>query len=220
MNGGADLGGMMGFGPVAPETDEPLFHAPWEARALGMVVALGACGQWNIDASRFAREDTHPGDYTGTPYYAIWLKAATRLMLEKDMITQDEIAQGVPLIAAAPIKRRLAAEDVDAMLSAGGPADRPEQGEPAFAVGDQIRTINDHPTTHTRMARYARDKVGTITKVHGFHVFPDSNAQGQGEDPQWLYQVAFSARTLWGAQGREGDSVTLDLWEPYLRTVL
>ncbi|HBM40896.1 MAG TPA: nitrile hydratase subunit beta, partial [Sulfitobacter sp.] len=56
--------------------------------------------------------------------------------------------------------------------------------------------INNHPTTHTRMARYARDKIGTITKVHGFHVFPDSNAQGQGEDPQWLYQVAFSARTL------------------------
>lgn len=219
MNGGADLGGMMGFGPVAPETDEPLFHAPWEARALGMVVALGACGQWNIDASRFAREDTHPADYTRTPYYTIWLKAATRLMLEKGMITQEEITQGVPLTTAAPIKRRLAAEDVDAMLSAGGPADRPEQGEPAFAVGDQIRTINNHPTTHTRMARYARDKVGTITKVHGFHVFPDSNAQGQGENPQWLYQVAFSARTLWGAQGREGDSVTLDLWQPYLRAI-
>ncbi|HBR38098.1 MAG TPA: nitrile hydratase subunit beta, partial [Sulfitobacter pontiacus] len=35
MNGGADLGGMMGFGPVVQEEDEPLFHAPWEARALG-----------------------------------------------------------------------------------------------------------------------------------------------------------------------------------------
>ncbi|WP_289081660.1 nitrile hydratase subunit beta [uncultured Sulfitobacter sp.] len=219
MNGGADLGGMMGFGPVVQEEDEPLFHAPWEARALGIVVALGACGQWNIDAARSAREDMHPGDYTRTPYYAIWLKAAKRLMVEKGMLTEAEIAQSVPLTPAAPIKRKLAAEDVDAMLAAGGPADRPATGTPAFAVGDQIRTINNHPTTHTRMARYARDKIGTITKVHGFHIFPDSNAQGQGEDPQWLYQVAFSARTLWGDQARADDSVTLDLWEPYLRTI-
>ncbi|TIX54528.1 MAG: nitrile hydratase subunit beta, partial [Mesorhizobium sp.] len=27
MNGPQDLGGQMGFGPVAPETDEPYFHA-------------------------------------------------------------------------------------------------------------------------------------------------------------------------------------------------
>ena len=115
MNGGADLGGMMGFGPVVQEEDEPLFHAPWEARALGIVVALGACGQWNIDAARSAREDMHPGDYTRTPYYAIWLKAAKRLMVEKGMLTEAEIAQSVPLTPAAPIKRKLAAEDVDSM---------------------------------------------------------------------------------------------------------
>ena len=31
---------MMGFGPVDPEADEPLFHAPWERRVLGFTVAL------------------------------------------------------------------------------------------------------------------------------------------------------------------------------------
>jgi hypothetical protein len=30
MNGAQDLGGMMGFGPVAIEADEPWFHAAWE----------------------------------------------------------------------------------------------------------------------------------------------------------------------------------------------
>jgi nitrile hydratase subunit beta len=30
MNGAQDMGGQMGFGPIAPETDEPLFHAAWE----------------------------------------------------------------------------------------------------------------------------------------------------------------------------------------------
>jgi hypothetical protein len=39
MNGPHDLGGQMGFGPVAPETDEPKFHADWERRALGITLA-------------------------------------------------------------------------------------------------------------------------------------------------------------------------------------
>ena len=39
MNGAQDLGGVMGFGPIAPEKDEPLFHAPWEKRALALTPA-------------------------------------------------------------------------------------------------------------------------------------------------------------------------------------
>ena len=105
------------------------------------------------------------------------------------------------------------------MLSAGGPADRPAQGHPVWQVGDRIKTINNHPRTHTRLPRYARDKAGEITKVHGFHVFPDSNASGLGEDPHWLYQVTFTSRDLWGEQGNAADTVSLDLWEPYLKAL-
>ena len=40
MNGAHDMGGMHGFGPVQPEgAGEPLFHAPWERRALGLTLA-------------------------------------------------------------------------------------------------------------------------------------------------------------------------------------
>jgi nitrile hydratase len=52
--------------------------------------------------------------------------------------------------------------------------------------------------------------------VHGTHVFPDTNAHGEGEQPRWLYSVAFDAAELWGPQGRGGDTILLDLWEPYL----
>ena len=31
MNGVHDLGGMMGFGPIQREADEPVFHAEWTA---------------------------------------------------------------------------------------------------------------------------------------------------------------------------------------------
>ena len=56
MNGAQDMGGMMGFGPVLPEKDEPVFHAPWERRAFALTLAMGAPGGWNIDQGRAARE--------------------------------------------------------------------------------------------------------------------------------------------------------------------
>ncbi len=217
MNGGADLGGMMGFGPVVEEPDEPKFHEPWEARVLGMVIALGACGQWNIDMSRYARESLPPADYLRGPYYHIWLEAVVRLMKDRGMITEPEIEQAKSLEPPVKVKGMLRAGDVDAVLFAGGPVNRPEQGSPKFGIGGTIRTINNHPATHTRMARYARDKIGRITKIHGFHVLPDSNAQGMGENPEWLYQVTFTSRDLWGEQGNDIDTVSLDLWESYLK---
>jgi nitrile hydratase len=100
------------------------------------------------------------------------------------------------------------------MLARGGPASREAPRPARFAVGDRVRTRNIHPHTHTRLPRYARDKVGTVELVHGAHVFPDSNANFAGEDPQWLYTVRFTARELWGRETR--DSVTIDAFEPYL----
>jgi nitrile hydratase len=47
-------------------------------------------------------------------------------------------------------------------------------------------------------------------------VFPDSNAQGLGEDPQWVYAVVFAGTELWGADADPSLSVAVDCWEPYL----
>ena len=44
MNSAHDLGGQMGFGPVVPEKDEPVFHADWEKKVLAINVAAGAMG--------------------------------------------------------------------------------------------------------------------------------------------------------------------------------
>ena len=58
--------------------------------------------------------------------------------------------------------------------------------------------------------------LGMIESLHGCHVFPDTNALGQGENPQWLYTVRFNARDLWGADADPNLSVSVDAWEPYL----
>ena len=221
MNGGADLGGMMGFGPVIDESQasdvtEPNFHAHWESRVMGMAIAMGACGTWNIDQSRFARETLPPASYMQFSYYRIWLEGLIKLLQDHDMVSAEEINQGTALEPAAPIKRKLLKADVQSALKAGGPADRPQTHPAAFQTGQLVRTINKHPQSHTRLPRYARDKIGIVSKVFGVHVYPDSSAQGLGENPQWLYQIQFKATALWGDDKNPQDTVSLDLWEPYL----
>ncbi len=107
----------------------------------------------------------------------------------------------------------LQAEDVAATLARGGPAEREPIRPARFAAGDRVRTRNLHPHGHTRLPRYARDKVGTVERVHGCHVFPDRNAYGD-PDPQWLYSVCFSGRELFGTDER--SAVSIDAFEPYL----
>ena len=217
MNGGADLGGMQGFGPIVEEANEPNFHADWEGRALGIVIALGACGKWNIDQSLHARETLPPADYLRFPYYRIWIEGVEKMLLSRGMVTEEELKSGRLQAEAAEVRGRLSPDVVwKALHSLAGSAERPESGKPAFAVGDRVRTLNDHPEGHTRLPRYARGHVGEIVKVLGFHVFPDSSGNDKGDDPQWLYQVRFSAQELWGPSKNPNDSVTVDLWEPHL----
>ncbi len=216
MNGAQDLGGMMGFGPVDPEQNEPLFHAPWERRVLGYTVALGAAGKWNIDMSRHARESLAPAEYLSSSYYEIWTKGVERLVVKTGLVSEEELRLGKALNPPAPIKRVLTRDDVPAVLARGGPTEREATGPARFAVGDRVRTRNMHPKGHTRLPRYARDREGVIERVHGAHVFPDTNAHGAGEKPQWLYTVRFSGRELWGEEADPNLVVSIDAWESYL----
>lgn len=216
MNGAADLGGMMGFGPVEPEAGEPPFHAEWERRAFAITLAMGATGSWNLDQSRFSRESLPPGQYLTSSYYQIWLTALERLLVERGLVSDAEMASGKAEPGAASRLRVLKVADVEAVLARGGPVDREPASKPAFAVGDRVVAKNMHPVGHTRLPRYLRGHPGSIAAIHGCHVFPDANAAGRGEDPRWLYSVAFSARDLWGDDHAKGDLVMADCWEPYL----
>jgi nitrile hydratase subunit beta len=216
MNGGQDLGGQMGFGPVAPEPNEPIFHAAWEKRALALVLAAGGMGHWTIDESRHARETLHPVDYLSSSYYEIWIKGLEKLLLRHGFVTAQELAKGEALSEAPPPKRILSAAMVPGVLAKGGPCSRALAGAPRFATGDLVRTVLMHPAGHTRLPRYARGKMGRIERVHEAHVFPDSNAHGQGENPQWLYTVAFPAAEIWGRDADSTLTLSIDAFESYL----
>jgi nitrile hydratase beta subunit len=210
----ADLGGKSGYGRVVPEPEGEHFHAAWEPKALALTLAMGATGAWNLDMGRSARE-TLP-DYTALSYYAIWLKALEKLMIERDLIRDDEIAAARLLHPPRPLPRILRAEEVTAALKKGSPTVRATTTPARFGVGERVRTRADEIPHHTRLPVYARGKVGRIERVNGAHVFADVHAQGLGEQPQWLYTVAFDGRELWGDAATPGLTVSIDAWEPYL----
>jgi nitrile hydratase len=216
VNGPHDLGGSQGFGPVAPEADEPLFHHAWERRAFALTLAMGGTGAWSIDTSRHARERIPPAEYLSSSYYAIWLKGVERLLVEHGLVSPAELATGRSMEPAKTLPRRPTADSVPGMLAKGSPYDREPRAPALFKVGDRVRARVMNPAGHTRLPRYARGREGRIERVHGVQVFADSNAAGAGEDPRWLYSVSFDAAEIWGEKGRSGDEVLLDVWEPYL----
>lgn len=216
MNGAQDMGGQHGFGPVLAEPDEPPFHAEWERRAFALTVAMGACGEWNLDQSRYARESLPPAEYLRKSYYEIWLAGLERLLAARGLVQPEELEAGKAIGAPRRLERRMQAADVEQTLGRGGPVSRPPARAARFAVGDRVRARNMHPTGHTRLPRYVRGHVGVIERVHGCHVFPDTNARGEGEDPQWLYAVRFAGHELWGPDGDPAALISVDAFEPYL----
>ena len=213
----ADLGGLTGMGPVLPEPNEPVFHGNWEATAYALILAMGVTGCWNIDMSRRSRE-TLP-DYRSLSYYQIWLNGLCKLLTERGLVTDEEIRAGHMLCPALPVKQVLTAPMVADVLAKGAPTERATASPARFSVGSSVRTCQAPADHHTRLPAYARGKVGCIAAVRAVHVYPDSNAQGLGEQPQWLYSVAFEGITLWGQEADPGLTVYVDAWEPYLERV-
>jgi nitrile hydratase len=194
------MGGMHGFGPVRPEPNEPVFHARWEPQVRA-IIRTGLGRYWHLDEFRRAIERMPADQYLRASYYEKWLHAAQTLLLEKGVITKEEVATG----------------------RASGPAPEPTHQHPKaprlharFGPGDRVVTRVVHPNNHTRLPRYARGKHGVVRTVNGPFLLPDANAHGKPPDWQACYAVEFNARELWGPYAPARDRVCVDLWESYL----
>lgn len=218
MDGVHDLGGKPGFGKVDRTGDADVFHERWEASVFAMVNAAAAAGAFaNTDQFRHAIERIDPAAYLEDGYYGRWLGGIETLLVESGLLSQADIdalaaelgANGNDRIAARPSSE----PDVQQAPATAPKAFREVVAAPRFQVGDRVRTLAAGKPGHTRLPAYARDRVGEIIRVHGAWVYPDTNAHGQGEQPQHLYTVRFSSEVLWQTPG---FSVSLDLFEPYL----
>ena len=88
MDGVHDLGGVQGFGPVAVEADEPVFHAEWERRVFRMNIAAFLAG--HNRGLRYAIERMDPVWYLSSPYYEHWLTTIATGLVENGVIDKNE----------------------------------------------------------------------------------------------------------------------------------
>lgn len=217
MNSVHDMGGMHNMGRIEPEPSEPVFHHDWEKRVFALTLAAGFCRRWNIDMSRYSREVMPPADYLQASYYERWLHGLRRLLVERGLLTADELASGRVAAGRAPDVRALPAVEVQQALR-NRRAARMDAGlkPPRFKAGERVRTLNAHPMHHTRLPRYARDKVGVIDRDHGVFIFPDEHAKTGTRVPSHCYSVRFEGRELWGRDAGPRDAVYIDLFDEYL----
>jgi nitrile hydratase len=208
---------MHGFGPVLTEDNEPVFHHDWERRIFPLFASLFVGGYFNVDEFRHCIERMQPAEYLQSSYYEHWLHAFETLLLEKGVISAGELQGAVKPTSPTQQPTVLTPDIVEAVTLGGASSRAKEPVAGRFRVGDRVRTKNFNPTTHTRLPRYARGKVGTIEIAHGAFATPDTMAHGLGEQPQQVYAVRFSATELWGVA--RPDSVCIDLWDNYLEAV-
>lgn len=231
MIGAHDLGGKSGSGAVKVTTEhsEALFHANWERRAFALTLATGMLGRWNIDESRHARENQAVARYASNSYYETWLVGLQKLLVEKGLVTQSELA-ALPLAKTVEVEATAHSQPCETLsartpaqaavaLRRGGPTLMQSQVTARFSMGERVRVLAMTQAGHTRAPQYTHNAVGVIAAINGVHVFPDANAHrknGANTVGEPLYTVEFSSVALFGAASEVGDSVFVDLWEPYL----
>ncbi len=210
---------MHGFGRVPVEASTP-FHAAWELRVAAIMLGLLRRGLYNLDSFRHGIETMAPAHYLRASYFERWRTSVEQNLIRSGALSPAELderrralEQGT--VPSAPRQSPRVAEVPDSL------GQRPSfvrelEASPRFRSGDRIRTRNLNPSGHTRLPGYARGKRGRIDRVYPGFVFPDTNAHGQGENPQYLYNVRFEASELWGDAAEPASSVAIDLFESYL----
>lgn len=218
MNSVADMGGMHGFGPVRPEANEPLFDSDWERSVWTVGMSVMILDYWRDDESRYSMERMEPAHYLSSRYYEHWLHFLEEMLVEKGILTREELAIGHADPESHGSMAHLARtpEQYLAKFRAGGSIAMPSQSPQRFSIGDGVRARNLNPSHHTRLPRYVRGRLGVVHAVHGSFGFADTRAQGTGDHPQFLYSVRFEAAEVWGPTADGRDAVYIDLYDSYL----
>jgi len=214
-----DLGGRKGFGAVTVEADEPVYHEPWEGSVIAGILATIMAGLYNVDQFRAGIDDLEPLSYISIGYYRRWLHTLEVNCVNAGVFSPEELESRIAELAAgAPMPLRddpRLGQALRELIEQGASNARPVSREPRFRAGDRVRGRVFPDGRHVRIPGYAQGQVGTVKVVHEAFVFPDTNLNEEGENPEHVYAVGFRARDLW-PDADEGATVLVDLWESYL----
>jgi nitrile hydratase len=163
-------------------------------------------------------ESIPPERYLAMPYYARFLEARERRLLESGLVTREELdnPDGPVAMPNLPGFEPVTPEQILSFLRQEQSGQLDVDAPAAYAVGDEVLVKNDHPAGHTRVPRYVRGHRGIVLRDHGVHRFEDAVEPGTEVGPQHLYTVAFTGPELWGSRGHARDRMHVELWEIHL----
>lgn len=204
-----DLGGRQDLEEIVV-TDRPLCY--WEYSIHALLVLLAQHTPFPLlttDELRRGVENLEPKAYSTWEYYEKWSASMAQILLERGVITQDELDQEL-----------LGNSSVTPPVS-----DR--NGEPSFQVGDVVQVKSEDTRVrwrkpHLRCPGYVFNCVGVIEKYIGSFDDPFLLAfRGHGPQ-QHLYCVSFYLKDLWpeGCNESSNDKVTLDVYEGWLMSAM
>lgn len=180
MDGIHDLGGKQGFGRM--QYPSPPHDETWEP----LVRALNAFAlkkrYYNMDEFRHAIERMAPRHYLSAPYFERHLTAVATLLVEKGVVTREELEALVP--GQFPLSGPI------------GPGRLPAEPQ-SFAIGETVRVKNEFVPGHVRMPAYIRGKVGTVVSVSPLYHYADAAGHGMQAPMEPTYDVRFRSRDLW-----------------------
>jgi hypothetical protein len=91
-----DMGGLPA-GPIAPTEHD---YAHWEKRVDSMMVLLSARRLLRVDELRRQIEGLGPDAYDQMTYYERWMAAITRVLLERGVLSADELGRKMEAVKA------------------------------------------------------------------------------------------------------------------------
>jgi len=210
-----DMGGMQGFGAVAPEPGEPPFHESWEGRVFGMSLTLWATGG-PIGVMRPQVERIETGRYLASSYYERWEHALEVMLAERRVLAPADVDRRVEALrAGGRVPERSDPAMVEAVLAdmQPRPPARPEGGH-RFAAGQPVRVRRISTAVHNRCPRYVRGVAGVVERLLAPDWLPENEDLGEQRRAP-CYTISFAAADLWPDDGAD-HTVLVDLWETYL----
>jgi hypothetical protein len=87
-----DRGGWPDAGPIDRSEHD---YTMWEKRTDALMRLLTSHGVMRVDEMRRAIEAIEPGEYEQLGYYERWITAIERLMIEKGVLTREEIERKI-----------------------------------------------------------------------------------------------------------------------------
>ena len=156
-----------------------------------------------------------PIAYLAPSYYQRWFLGLEKRVSRMAWSARTRSTPGTSLRPGRRLNRKLTVADARSATTRGN-FERPAPAPAKFKAGDKVRTRNINPTTHTRLPRYARGKLGTVEAVRGCHVYPDTAALGDDDHPNGSTRSCSPARELWGEEADPSITVSIEAFEPYL----